>query len=75
MRDSILSCPQAQCAGDSQRTCTFGSVWYRNMAAFNDFALLRCPDTGQFLAQLGSSFDSPFCRGLILGSDGGGLTV
>lgn len=57
--------------GNSQCTYTLGSVWYRNMAAFKDFALLHCADTGQFLAQLESSFDCPFCRDLILGSDSG----
>lgn len=45
------------------------------MAAFKDFALLHCADTDQFLAQLGSSFDYAFCRGLILGSDEAGLTL
>lgn len=53
MRGPVLSCPQAWSTGDSQCTCTFGSVWYRNMAAFRDCAFLHCAGTGQFFGSAG----------------------
>lgn len=70
----MLSCPQAWRAVNSQRVRVLLEVPGRNMSALGSL-YFSMQALASSLAQLASSSDCPFCRGLMQGHDRAGLIV